>query len=284
MQEARTFENHMDEHRNGDIATALRAVPDAAICRVSVVIPTLNEAENLPHVFSRLPTDLHEVILVDGGSKDNTVDVARALYPSIRVVPQGGRGKGNALACGFAACTGDVIVMLDADGSADPGEIPLFVEALLAGADFAKGSRRMAGGGSADITRFRGAGNAALTGIVNVLFGTSYSDLCYGYNAFWTRCLPHLDVDCDGFEVETLINIRLARTDLDVREVPSFEHLRLHGSSNLRPVRDGLRCARTIVKERFRSTARSVRVAYDHSSVVGHDDLALEALEPGTAG
>jgi len=284
MSEARTVVSQMDEDVAGDVAVALKAVPDVDRCRVSVVIPTLNEAENLPHVFSRLPTDLHEVILVDGGSRDNTVEVARALYPTIRIVPQDGRGKGNALACGFAACSGDIIVMLDADGSADPGEIPLFVEALTSGADFAKGSRRLPGGGSADITRFRGAGNMALTGVVNVLFGTSYSDLCYGYNAFWTRCLPHLDVDCDGFEVETLINIRLARTELVVKEVPSFEHLRIHGSSNLRPVRDGLRCARTIMKERFRSTARSVRVAYVNTAAAGHDDLVLEALEPGAAG
>ena len=124
------------------------------------MIPTLNEAENLPHVFSKLPDRLDEVILVDGHSNDDTVAVARALYPGIRVVPQTGRGKGNALACGFAACTGDIIVMLDADGSADPAEIPLFVAALLDGADFAKGSRFSRGGGSADITRFRGAGNA----------------------------------------------------------------------------------------------------------------------------
>jgi glycosyltransferase involved in cell wall biosynthesis len=284
MELGSAVENHMTGSDNTWSAAVLHAAPGAPTCRVSVVIPTLNEARNLPHVFSRLPTDLHEVILVDGGSRDNTVEVAKALYPAIRVVSQTGRGKGNALACGFAACSGDVIVMLDADGSADPGEIPLFVSALLDGADFAKGSRLLPGGGSADITRFRGAGNAMLTGVVNVLFGTSYSDLCYGYNAFWTRCLPHLHVDCDGFEVETLINIRLARTDLVVREVPSFEHLRIHGTSNLRPVRDGLRCARTIVKERFRSTAQSVRVAYDHTVVSGHDELALEPLEPETAG
>ena len=173
MDVAFTVENQMERQGDSPAATALHAAPGAPSCRVSVVIPTLNEAENLPHVFSKLPTDLHEVILVDGGSKDNTVDVARALYPGIRVVPQTGRGKGNALACGFAACTGDVIVMLDADGSADPAEIPRFVAALLDGADFAKGSRLLPGGGSADITPFRSAGNAMLTGVVNVLFGTA---------------------------------------------------------------------------------------------------------------
>lgn len=86
---------------------------------VSVVIPTLNEAENLPYVFPRLPTGLHEVIVVDGRSTDETVAVARGLRPDVRIVMQAGRGKGNALAAGFAAATGEIIVTLDADGSAD---------------------------------------------------------------------------------------------------------------------------------------------------------------------
>ena len=151
--------------------------------RVSVVIPTLNEAANLPHVLTRLPEVVNEIIVVDGHSIDSTVEVARAILPDVRVVLQDGRGKGNALACGFAAATGDIIVMLDADGSTDPAEIPVFLDALLAGCDFAKGSRFVAGGGSTDITRVRRAGNRALATTVNLLFRTRYTDLCYGYNA-----------------------------------------------------------------------------------------------------
>ena len=86
--------------------------------RVSVVIPALNEAKNLPFVLPKLPAYIDEVILVDGHSTDRTVEIARALVPQVRVVHQNGRGKGNALACGFAAASGDIIVMLDADGSA----------------------------------------------------------------------------------------------------------------------------------------------------------------------
>jgi len=221
---------------------------------ISVVIPTLNEAANLPHVFARLPRGIDEVVIVDGHSVDDTVAVARSLRPDARIVLQDGRGKGNALACGFAAATGDIIVMLDADGSTDPAEIPQFVDALLAGYDFAKGSRFIAGGGSADITGIRRLGNLALSGLVNVLFRTRYSDLCYGYNAFWRHCLPHLHVTCSGFEVETLINIRVARARLAVAEIPSMEHERLFGESNLNAVRDGLRVLRTIVRERVRRT------------------------------
>jgi glycosyltransferase involved in cell wall biosynthesis len=219
---------------------------------VSVVVPTLNEAKNLPHVFAKLPADLHEVIVVDGRSTDGTAEVARSLRPDVKLIDQTKSGKGDALRCGFEHATGDIMVMLDADGSADPGEIPSFVQALCDGADFAKGSRFNEGGGSSDITPLRSAGNRILSGSVNLLFGTDYSDLCYGYNAFWRHCLPVMNVDCHGFEVETLINIRIARSGLKVREVPSFEHRRIHGQSNLRTFRDGARVMRTIVRERAR--------------------------------
>ena len=231
--------------------------------RVSVVVPTYNEAKNLPHVFAQLPADLHEVIVVDGRSVDGTIEVAKALRPDVKVVLQTRKGKGNALACGFEAVTGDIIVMLDADGSADPGEIPAFVDALVAGADFAKGTRFAKGGGSSDITRIRRIGNWFLNAIVNVLFGTRYSDLCYGYNAFWAHCLQVLDLESgskadamhwgDGFEIETVINTRIARAKLDIREVASFEHPRVHGVSNLNAVSDGLRVLKAICIERFAS-------------------------------
>jgi glycosyltransferase involved in cell wall biosynthesis len=224
--------------------------------RVSVVIPTLNEARNLPHVFATLPPGLFEVIVVDGHSSDGTVDVAQKLRPDAQIIHEGRRGKGSALARGFAAARGDIIVALDADGSADPREIPAFVEALLAGADFAKGSRCLPGGGSADITRIRSLGNRCLGGLVNALFGTRYTDLCYGYNAFWRGALEAMTVDCEGFEVETLINIRVARAGLVVREVASYEHRRIHGVSNLNALRDGIRVLRTILRERARRQPR----------------------------
>jgi glycosyltransferase involved in cell wall biosynthesis len=217
--------------------------------RVSVVIPARNEATNLPSVLGRLPTGLFEVILVDGHSDDNTVGVARRCRPDIRVVCQGRHGKGNALACGFAAARGDVIVTLDGDGSTRPEEIPRFVAALRNGADFVKGTRFAPGGGSADITALRKAGNLALVHLVNVLFRTRYTDLCYGFNAFWTRCLAKLEVDSDGFEVETLLNVKAARSGLKVAEVPSFECGRLHGLSNLRAWPDGMRVLRTVLSE-----------------------------------
>jgi glycosyltransferase involved in cell wall biosynthesis len=189
------------------------------------------------------------------------------LRPDVRIVLQNRRGKGNAMACGFAAATGDIMVMLDADGSADPMEIPQFVAALTAGADFAKGTRFSDGGGSSDITRVRAWGNRRLNGLANLLFGTPYTDLCYGYNAFWRHCLEGLQLDPrvgvgggrlwgDGFEIETIINTRVAKAGLRIAEVPSFEHARLHGQSNLNTWRDGARVLRALVVERFNGKAR----------------------------
>jgi glycosyltransferase involved in cell wall biosynthesis len=250
---------------------------------VSVVVPALNEERNIPYVFEQIPNDIHQVVLVDGNSVDDTVAVARKLRPDVCVVSQTRKGKGNALACGFDAATGDVIAMVDADGSADPAEIPRFVDALLDGADFAKGTRFQPGGGSADITPLRAHGNRVLTTFFNLCYHRRYSDLCYGYNVFWRRHLPVLGLDPasllnedgsplwgDGFEIETLIHVRVAKAGLRVAEVPSFEYKRIHGASNLNAARDGWRVIRTIFAER----ARSRRL---------HDQSTQSAAEPVAA-
>ncbi|HET8815120.1 MAG TPA: glycosyltransferase [Solirubrobacterales bacterium] len=225
--------------------------------KVSVVVPAMNEEKNIGQVLGELPDGLHEVILVDGNSKDDTVEAARRAYPGIRVTTQSGRGKGDAFRTGFAAVTGNLVVMLDADGSANPAEIPSFVAALEAGADFAKGSRFLEGGGSADITPMRKAGNACLSGTANLLHGTEFTDLCYGYNAFWARCLPFISLDVPGFEVETLINLRMSSAGMKIIEVPSYEKERISGQSNLKTFRDGFRVLGTIFKEARRR--RSLR-------------------------
>jgi hypothetical protein len=230
--------------------------------KVSVVVPAMNEERNIGQVLSELPEGLHEVILVDGNSKDNTVEAAQRAYPGIRVTTQSGRGKGDAFRTGFAAVTGNLVVMLDADGSADPAEIPRFVEALERGADFAKGSRYMAGGGSSDITKLRSLGNLVLSGTANKTHGTDFTDLCYGYNAFWARCLPFISLDVAGFEVETLINLRMASAGMKIVEVPSYEKERISGQSNLKTFRDGFRVLGTIFKEARRR--RSLRHPKHH--------------------
>ncbi|HEY0001287.1 MAG TPA: glycosyltransferase family 2 protein [Actinoplanes sp.] len=262
---------------------------------MSVVIPTLNEARNLPHVFAALPEGLHQVVLVDGGSVDGTVEVARQLRPDVVVVQQTRTGKGNALATGFAACTGDAIAMIDADGSTDPAEIHRFIQALTDGAEFAKGSRFGKGGHSHDITPLRRVGNEGLNLVVNTLFGTKFTDLCYGYNAFWRRVVPVMDLPAtdlprpadgrklwgDGFEIETLINIRVAASGARVREVSSIEHLRIHGTSNLNTFRDGARVLRTIVSEFRRRTAQRRAAAKAAAHTKTHTKTVPVVAVPG---
>jgi glycosyltransferase involved in cell wall biosynthesis len=221
----------------------------------------MNEERNIGEVLSRLPDGLHEVILVDGNSTDDTIGAARRVLPDIKVLLQPGRGKGDAFRTGFAGVTGNLVVMLDADGSADPAEIPRFVAALEAGADFAKGSRFLPGGGSDDITGLRSLGNACLSGTANLLHGTNFTDLCYGYNAFWARCLPFIALDVPGFEVETFINLRVAGAGMKITEVPSYERNRIYGQSNLKTFRDGFRVLGTIFRENRRR--RSIRRGRD---------------------
>ena len=223
----------------------------AIVPTVSVVIPARNEAANLPHVFGSLPQWVDEIILVDGHSTDDTVAVTRVLCPEAKIITQSGTGKGDALLAGFTAATGDIIVTIDADGSTHGAEIVRFVGALVAGADFAKGSRFSGSGRSDDITYVRRCGNRVLNMLVNCMFRTQFTDLCYGYNAFWAHHLDALQINCAGFEIETLMNIRAAKAGLRIHEIPSHERCRIFGASNLRAFRDGWRILKVIIRERF---------------------------------
>ncbi|MDQ6794150.1 MAG: glycosyltransferase family 2 protein [Chloroflexota bacterium] len=259
---------------------------------MSVVIPALNEADNLREVLPRIPSIVDEVILVDGSSTDDTVAVAMQLLSSIRIVQQTGQGKGAALRDGFAAATGDVVVMLDADGSTDPAEIPAFVGALLAGADFAKGSRFLQGGGTADMPWYRRLGNGAFVRIVRLMFGGRYTDLCYGYNAFWADVIPVLELDATGFEIETMMNVRALRSKLKIVEIPSFEAKRIYGDGRLKAIPDGTRILKTILRERLRgSGARRLQragpawlaLAADRLGSFSDDAQVLVEVESGSA-
>lgn len=228
--------------------------------KTTVVVPAFNEVKNVGHVLSSLPDGIDEVILVDGHSKDGTVEAAREAREDIRVIFQTRRGKGNAMVAGFYSATGDRIVAIDADGSMEPAEIPRFLQAMDDGAHYVRGSRFMGDGGSTDITHVRYAGNQTLNFLANAMCGTRFTDLCYGYVAFRRSILDlmrfpdpfdkHLgNVWGDGFEIETLMAIRAAKAGLKIAEVPSFEANRLNGESNLHTFRDGARCLKTLVAE-----------------------------------
>jgi glycosyltransferase involved in cell wall biosynthesis len=229
---------------------------------------------------------VHEVILVDGQSTDGTAAVATSLSPGIRVVAQQGKGKGAALRTGFEAASGDIIVMLDADGSTSPGEIPAYIGPLLAGFDYVKGSRFLQGGGTADMPVYRRLGNLGFVMLVRLLFGGRYSDLCYGYNAFWADAVRRLDLNGDGFEIETMMNVRALSAGLAVAEVPSFEARRIHGDSRLRTIPDGWRVLRTIWTE-WRNIGKATQKVPATGAAAGTRatrNVVIEAPQPRREG
>ncbi|MGV8084343.1 MAG: glycosyltransferase family 2 protein [Coriobacteriia bacterium] len=265
-----------ERRRFGGTSRGLRAP------RVSVVVAALNEADNLAYVLPRIPEDVYEVILVDGHSTDGTVETAKRLKPSIRIICQGRHGKGDALRCGFVAARGDAIVAIDADGSTDPAEIPAFVGALQAGAEYVKGSRFIPGAGTADMTRLRKVGNWGFVVLVRMMFGVRYSDFNYGYTAFWKRVLPTLDLRSEGFEIECEMNLRAAITGLRVVEVASFECNRIAGDAHLRTFPDGWRVLKEVLHEKAR-TLRSPEEAAPASPIPATRLQVVRAYEgPGS--
>jgi glycosyltransferase involved in cell wall biosynthesis len=218
---------------------------------VTVLVPARNQEKNLPHVLPRIPYSVDQLLLVDGLSTDRTNELAKELRPDITIVKQDGKGKGNAIKCGIEAATGDIIVMLDADGSMNPEEISSFIQPLLDGYDFVKGSRFIRGGGTDDMERVRKLGNRVFVTLLNLLFGGRSTDLCYGYLAFKREAINRFKVESDGFEIETELNVKALKAGLKVTEVPSFEEKRMTGTSNLKAFRDGKRIIRTLFRLRF---------------------------------
>lgn len=242
--------NPLTQRRRSD--NDLEPVARSSTPTISVVIPTLNEAGNLPYVLNTIPDWVDEIIIVDGRSRDDTERIAKVLRPDVRIMQQKLRGKGAALRVGLDVAKGDILIIMDADGSMNGAEIGAFRDALLGGADYVKGSRFAPGGGSVDITKFRRFGDRGICFLIWMLFGAHYTDGTYGFKGVWADCLDSIPIDTDGFEVELLVDIRAHRAALRTVEVPCFENHRIHGSSNLNALRDGIGCFRVIVRERLR--------------------------------
>lgn len=217
--------------------------------RISVIIPTLNEVSNIRYVFPCIPEFVDEIVVIDGGSTDGTVEEILKFRKDAKIVIYKTPGKGAALKKGFQVATGDLIIMMDADGSHDPKEIPRLVEPVLNGYDASKASRLLPGGGSDDFTHFRRFGNKMFVTMVNVMYGADYTDLCYGYRAFKKESIEKMHCASDGFEIETEQSIHMIKAGLNVKEVPSFEAKRKYGDSRLNSFRDGWRILTLIIRE-----------------------------------
>ncbi len=227
--------------------------------KISVVVPTLNEAMNIRYVFSNIPGFVDEIVVVDGNSSDGTREEIKRFRNDAKIIVEKPSGKGTAIRTGFKKATGDLIIMMDADGSHDPREIPRLLEPVLDGYDVAKGSRLLRGGGSADLTPFRALGNKVFVTMVNMLYGANYTDLCYGYRAFKREALEKIYCRAAGFEIETEQSILMQKAGLRIKEVPSFEERRKNGKSNLNSFRDGWKIFKLILREYRRDISNRER-------------------------
>ena len=216
---------------------------------ISIVIPSLNEERNMPHLISGIRRIMsgkkYEVIVVDGYSTDNTAVIAenmgaRVLYDNV--------GKGSALIKGLLSARGEILISMDADLSHEPRELGLLVSSIKSGYDICMGSRFIAGGNSEDISAIRAFGNKVFVVLVNSLFKSHYSDICYGYRSFNKKILQRLNLSERGFGIEAEISIKAAKLGLKTIEVPSTEKKRSAEEAKLRTFRDGYIILKTILR------------------------------------
>lgn len=217
--------------------------------KISVVIPTLNEEKNLPYLLNTIPKYVFEVIVVDGYSKDKTVEIAKKYNTKILYDRE---GKGSALIKGLNAAKGDIVIMMDADCSHKTEEFELLIGGIKSGYDVCMGSRFIQGGGTLDMPLLRKFGNKFFVFLVNLFWKMNYSDLCYGYRSFNRNAIKQLNLDSKGFAIETEISIKAAKNKLKVLEVPSFEKKRKSGKGKLKTFKHGKEISKRIITELFR--------------------------------
>ena len=218
--------------------------------KVSIVIPTLNEEKNIEILLNEIEKKdfVDEIIIVDGYSKDKTVEVTekhgcKILYDD--------KGKGSALRKGLKEAKNDIVISMDADNSMLSDELYLLIAGIQAGYDVCMGSRFIQGGGTEDMSLLRKFGNKFFVSLVNIFWKTNYSDLCYGYRSFKKSSIDKIGLKSDDFGIETEISIKSAKLGLKVLEVPSFEKTRTYGDGKLRTFSDGITILKTITNELF---------------------------------
>jgi glycosyltransferase involved in cell wall biosynthesis len=231
-------------------AEAARTQRDAERLRVSVVIPCLNEEENIEECVRSALAAMEtagirgEVVVADNDSEDRSAELAAAA--GARVVHEPRRGYGSAYLAGFAAARGEYIVMGDADLTYDFDEIPRFVEKLDAGAELVMGDRMKNIHPGAMPWHHRYIGNPVLTGILNGFFRTGVSDAHCGMRALRRDVLPRLDLRTTGMEFASEMVIRASKEKLRIAEFPIEYHPR-GGESKLSSWRDGWRHLRFLL-------------------------------------
>jgi hypothetical protein len=232
------------------LSTLAPDVQDEPTCLVSVVIPCLNEAENIEQCVAIAREAMAqaeivgEVLVADNGSHDGSAELAAEA--GARVVHEPVRGYGSAYLAGFAAARGEFIVMADADLTYDFNEIPRFLAELQDGGDMVIGDRMSNIHPGAMPWHHRYIGNPLLSNLLNLLFHTGVSDAHCGMRAFRREHLERLDLRTTGMEFASEMVVRAAKAKLDIRQLPIEYHAR-GGESKLSSFRDGWRHLRFLI-------------------------------------
>jgi len=209
--------------------------PDKTPDRITVVIPALNEALTIADIINRSRPYSTDILVVDGHSKDATVEIARSL--GTRIVYDHRKGKGEAIRTVIGHLVREVTVFIDADGSHDPDDIPALVRPILEGsADHVSGSRLI--GGSSELHGgfdecFRLMGSSFITACINHRFNVKLSESQNGFRAIRTEVLRSLDLEENITTIEQEMIIKTLKKGYRMAEVPTHEHTRKAGYSKI---------------------------------------------------
>lgn len=214
----------------------------------TLVLPTLNEIEAVQVIIPQIKRDwVDEIICVDGGSTDGTVEFLRGQGLTVYSQQRGGYGK--AMAYGLRQAKGDIVVEFTPDGNSIPADIPRIIAKVNEGYDLVIGSRYFAGARSEDDDWLTALGNRLFTGIVNLLFRARYTDVLVGFRAFRRQQALKLNLDAAGLSWPCQSSVRFARARLRVTEIPANEPHRIGGERKMRPFKTGWEIVKLILRD-----------------------------------
>ena len=261
--EGNTLQHNLDKHviqeHSGFIADLEAKKENSVLHRpkVSIIIPAFNEEKNVANVISGTITVMdqlnlpYEIIFVDDGSTDKTGLIASFFKVKV-LVNKKNRGKGYSLKRALQHASGDVIVTIDSDGEHKPKEIAPLLGAVLNGIDVAAGSRFLSNQ-TGVTTKLNQIGNHVFNLTIMSLTGKRVTDSQTGFRAIKREVLEKINLQSDGYEIETEITVKSLKNGFTFRELPITVERRKFGISKLKIIEDGKRIMETILTTSFSS-------------------------------